>query len=76
MFGLQTYDQAFIERWLNEGNRTCPQTQQVLPHTNLIPNKLVHDMIFHWCNERVIEIPRDMNVEVIKKDEREYLKFP
>ncbi|KAL5540582.1 hypothetical protein UlMin_043531 [Ulmus minor] len=69
----QTYDRAFIERWLNEGNRTCPQTQQVLPHTNLIPNKLVRGMIFHWCNERGIEIPRDTNVEVITKDEREYL---
>ncbi|XP_021800777.1 U-box domain-containing protein 9-like isoform X2 [Prunus avium] len=24
----QTYDRPFIQRWLNEGNRTCPQTKE------------------------------------------------
>ncbi|XP_057743937.1 U-box domain-containing protein 8-like [Arachis stenosperma] len=31
----QTYDRAYIQRWLNEGHRTCPQTQQVLSQAPL-----------------------------------------
>ncbi|KAK7285847.1 hypothetical protein RJT34_20630 [Clitoria ternatea] len=53
----QTYDRPFIERWLNEGHRTCPQTQQVLSHSILIPNYLVRDMISHWCRDRGIHLP-------------------
>ncbi|GAU13595.1 hypothetical protein TSUD_346990 [Trifolium subterraneum] len=54
----QTYDRPFIQRWLNEGNRTCPQTQQVLSHTILTPNYLVRDMIAQWCKERGLELPK------------------
>jgi hypothetical protein len=25
---IQTYDILFIQRWLNEGQQTCPQTQR------------------------------------------------
>jgi hypothetical protein len=28
-FDLQTYDRPFIQRWLNEGHRTSPQTQRL-----------------------------------------------
>ncbi|XP_020210841.1 U-box domain-containing protein 9 [Cajanus cajan] len=54
----QTYDRPFIERWLNEGHRTCPQTQQVLSHSILTPNYLVRDMIVQWCRERGIQLPK------------------
>ncbi|KAI4350136.1 hypothetical protein L6164_010646 [Bauhinia variegata] len=54
----QTYDRPLIQRWLNEGHRTCPQTQQVLSHTILTPNYLVQDMISQWCKEHVIELPK------------------
>lgn len=57
----QTYDRPFIERWLNEGHRTCPQTEQVLSHSILTPNYLVRDMILHWCKERGIELPKPVN---------------
>ncbi|WOL02501.1 U-box domain-containing protein 9 [Canna indica] len=53
----QTYDRPFIQEWLNSGNRTCPQTQQVLPHTILIPNNLVRGMILHWCMEHGVSLP-------------------
>ncbi|KAH0927712.1 hypothetical protein HID58_019968 [Brassica napus] len=45
----QTYDKLFIQKWLSSGNRTCPKTQQVLPHTALTPNLLIRDMISKWC---------------------------
>ncbi|CAH8290938.1 unnamed protein product [Eruca vesicaria subsp. sativa] len=45
----QTYDKLFIQKWLSSGNRTCPKTQQVLPHTSLTPNLLIRDMISKWC---------------------------
>ncbi|QHO32768.1 U-box domain-containing protein [Arachis hypogaea] len=43
---------------LDEGHRTCPQTQQVLSHTNLTPSYLVWDMIAQWCKEHAIEMPK------------------
>lgn len=54
----QTYDRSFIQRWLDEGNRTCPQTQQVLSPTILTPNQLVREMISQWCKDRRVELPK------------------
>ncbi|CAK8544844.1 unnamed protein product [Lathyrus sativus] len=71
----QTYDRPFIQRWLNEGNRTCPQTQQVLSHTILTPNYLVRDMIAQWCKDRGLELPhptRDTD-EVVTNADRDRL---
>ncbi|KAK9069038.1 hypothetical protein SSX86_013154 [Deinandra increscens subsp. villosa] len=48
----KTYDRASIQKWLKAGNRTCPETQQVLSHTILTPNHLVRDMITQWFNNR------------------------
>ncbi|KAK2402561.1 plant U-box [Trifolium repens] len=53
----QTYDRPFIQKWLNEIHKTCPQTQDVLSHSILSPNYLVHDMISRWCKEHGIELP-------------------
>ncbi|KAB2074751.1 hypothetical protein ES319_A07G172300v1 [Gossypium barbadense] len=53
----QTYDRPFIQKWLNAGNRTCPQTEQVLSHTILTPNHLIRDMISQWCKSQGIELP-------------------
>ncbi|XP_017627220.1 U-box domain-containing protein 9-like [Gossypium arboreum] len=53
----QTYERPFIEKWLKAGNRTCPQTQQVLSHTVLTPNHLVSEMISQWCKSQGIELP-------------------
>uniref|UniRef100_A0A0E0J1M8 RING-type E3 ubiquitin transferase n=1 Tax=Oryza nivara TaxID=4536 RepID=A0A0E0J1M8_ORYNI len=52
----QTYDRRFIQEWLSAGNRTCPQTQQVLSNTILIPNHLVRSMIAQWCTENGIAL--------------------
>ncbi|KAL9275866.1 U-box domain-containing protein [Drosera capensis] len=48
----QTYDRPFIEKWLNSGKRTCPQTDQLLSHTLLAPNHLIKDMISDWHESR------------------------
>lgn len=53
----QTYDRPFIQRWLKSGNRTCPQTEQVLSHTLLIPNLLIRGMISQWCKDHGISLP-------------------
>jgi hypothetical protein len=60
---VQTYDRRFIQEWLNAGNRTCPQTQQVLSNTILIPNHLVRSMISQWCTENGITLPPVENQE-------------
>lgn len=54
---LQTYDRPFIQRWLNEIHRQCPQTQQVLSHSILTPNYLIQDLISRWCKGHGIELP-------------------
>lgn len=51
-----TYDQSSIQKWLNDGNLTCPQSKQVLPHTNITPNNLVREMIVRWCEEHDFEM--------------------
>ncbi|WOL11367.1 U-box domain-containing protein 9-like [Canna indica] len=53
----QTYDRPFIQEWLNSGNRTCPQTQQVLSDTTLTPNHLVRSMISQWCIQHGVTLP-------------------
>ena len=73
---LQTYDRPFIQRWLNQGHRTCPQTQEVLSHSILTPNCLVLDMISQWCKEHGIELPKpvlDIDKEVLTEADRNHL---
>ncbi|XP_008811326.2 U-box domain-containing protein 9-like [Phoenix dactylifera] len=71
----QTYERPFIQEWLNSGNRTCPQTQQILPNTTLIPNHAVRSMISEWCAEHGIPLPAVESQEegLITKDERDAL---
>ncbi|KAJ1409315.1 Zinc finger, RING/FYVE/PHD-type [Sesbania bispinosa] len=58
----QTYDRPFIQRWLNEVHRICPQTKQVLSHSILTPNCLVRGMISQWCKEHGIELPKTVGI--------------
>lgn len=52
----QTYERAFIEKWLDHGLTICPKTRQTLTHTNLIPNYTVKTMIANWCLENNIRL--------------------
>ncbi|CAM6105844.1 unnamed protein product [Calypogeia fissa] len=44
-----TYDRCSIEKWLDEGNLTCPATMQVLENTQLTPNHTLRRLIQEWC---------------------------
>ncbi|BAF14436.2 U-box domain-containing protein 9 [Oryza sativa Japonica Group] len=59
----QTYDRRSIQEWFSAGNQICPQTQQVLSHTIVIPNHLVRTMISQWCTENGLTLPEIENQE-------------
>ncbi|XP_009779917.1 U-box domain-containing protein 9-like [Nicotiana sylvestris] len=72
----QTYDRPFIQKWLKDGHRTCPETKQVLSHSVLTPNHLVRKMISQWCQKHGIELPgpsHDENQDIITNADRDHL---
>ncbi|KAK8569412.1 hypothetical protein V6N13_046469 [Hibiscus sabdariffa] len=46
-----TYDRESIEKWLQDGNFTCPVTNQVLRSFDQIPNHSLRKLIQDWCVE-------------------------
>ncbi|XP_054787930.1 U-box domain-containing protein 21-like [Prosopis cineraria] len=46
-----TYDRESIERWFEQGNFTCPVTNQILSSFDLVPNHSLRVMIQDWCVE-------------------------
>lgn len=50
----QTYDHESIKLWMDSGHNTCPKTGQTLSHTDLIPNRVLRNMIAAWCREQRI----------------------
>ncbi|WOK97375.1 hypothetical protein Cni_G06083 [Canna indica] len=44
----QTYDRPCIEKWLADGNLTCPVTMQRLDDTSLVPNHTLRHLIDRW----------------------------
>ncbi|GLJ25664.1 hypothetical protein SUGI_0491580 [Cryptomeria japonica] len=44
-----TYDRASIEKWIDDGNATCPATLQPLVTRELIPNHTLRRLIQAWC---------------------------
>ncbi|KAJ3694826.1 hypothetical protein LUZ60_000203 [Juncus effusus] len=53
----QTYERAFIQRWIDNGNRTCPKTQQKLQNLTLTPNYVLRSLITQWCEDHQISPP-------------------
>ncbi|KAJ7296244.1 hypothetical protein O6H91_10G051100 [Diphasiastrum complanatum] len=53
----QTYERAYIQQWLDQGNTTCPKTRQILAHTHLIPNYTVKALITNWCEANDVPLP-------------------
>ncbi|GMJ07537.1 CYS, MET, PRO, and GLY protein 2 [Hibiscus trionum] len=43
-----TYDRTSIQRWLDDGNNTCPATMQVLKTKELVPNRNLQRLIQIW----------------------------
>lgn len=54
----QTYERAYIEKWLEAGHDTCPKTQQTLSHKSLTPNYVLRSLIAQWCEANGIEPPK------------------
>ncbi|KAF7813482.1 U-box domain-containing protein 21-like [Senna tora] len=46
-----TYDRDAIERWFQDGNFTCPVTNQILTTFDLVPNHALRVLIQEWCVE-------------------------
>ncbi|GAB2279612.1 U-box domain-containing protein 4, variant 4 [Dionaea muscipula] len=53
----QTYERAYIRKWLDHGLTVCPKTRQNLGHTNLIPNYTVKALIANWCEINNVKLP-------------------
>lgn len=54
----QTYERAYIRKWLDLGLIVCPKTRQTLSHTNLIPNYTVKALIANWCEINNVKLPQ------------------
>merc|ERR1740121_2647441 len=52
-----SYERDFIERWLAMGRRTSPKTNVRLPHTTIIPNINLRNMI-QSLKDRMPELQR------------------
>ncbi|XP_072999711.1 U-box domain-containing protein 4 [Typha latifolia] len=61
----QTYERAFIKKWLEQGFSICPKTRQTLGHTNLIPNYTVKALIANWCESNDIKLPDPMKSVIL-----------
>ncbi|KAG6520847.1 hypothetical protein ZIOFF_017908 [Zingiber officinale] len=58
----QTYERAFIRKWLDQGINVCPRTHQTLGHSNLIPNYTAKALIANWCKSNDIKLPDPLNL--------------
>ncbi|VFQ71476.1 unnamed protein product [Cuscuta campestris] len=53
----QTYERICIEKWFDDGHKTCPKTQQELPHLGLTCNYCVKGLVGSWCELNGLPIP-------------------
>lgn len=56
----QTYERAYIRKWIDLGLTICPKTRQTLAHSNLIPNYTVKALIANWCEMNNVKLPDPM----------------
>ncbi|KAI3798884.1 hypothetical protein L1987_34168 [Smallanthus sonchifolius] len=52
----ETFERMWIQKWLDEGNDTCPKTKRKLSNHLLIPNTDLKDQIAKWCETNGITI--------------------
>ncbi|KAL5555668.1 hypothetical protein UlMin_037904 [Ulmus minor] len=45
-----TYDRSSIQRWLDNGNNTCPATMQILQSKEFVPNHTLQRLIQIWSD--------------------------
>ncbi|KAG5532215.1 hypothetical protein RHGRI_026741 [Rhododendron griersonianum] len=65
----QTYERAYIQRWIDCGNTTCPKTRQKLQNHTLTPNYVLRSLVTQWCAKHNIEQPTTLiNGRIKKRD--------
>ncbi|KAK8710401.1 hypothetical protein V6N13_145725 [Hibiscus sabdariffa] len=52
----QTFERIWIQKWLDDGNDTCPKTGVKLAHLSLTQNATMKDMISKWCKKYGVTI--------------------
>lgn len=65
----QTYERAYIQRWIDCGNTTCPKTRQKLQNHTLTPNYVLRSLVTQWCAKHNIEQPTTLINGRIKKSD-------
>ncbi|CAI9755311.1 unnamed protein product [Fraxinus pennsylvanica] len=63
----QTYERAFIQKWIDLGFTVCPKTRQALSHTSLTPNNIVKGVIANWHESNNIKLPGPKNYSVARR---------
>jgi hypothetical protein len=53
----KTFEQFWIEKWFNEGNKTCPITHMKLDNVYVNPNSAMKSLISKWSSELGVTIP-------------------
>ncbi|KAE8100253.1 hypothetical protein FH972_018169 [Carpinus fangiana] len=53
----KTFERFWIEKWFNEGNKTCPVTHMKLDNLYLTPNSAMKGLISKWSSELGLTIP-------------------
>ena len=51
-----TYDRSSIERWLDQGHKTCPVTGMRLRHLELTPNFALRSAIQDWAQQNGVRL--------------------
>lgn len=54
---MQTYERSYIQRWIDNGNLTCPKTRQKLQNLTLTPNYVLRSLISQWCSTHNVKQP-------------------
>jgi hypothetical protein len=72
----QTYERAYIQKWIDQGNTRCPKTFQTLSHKNLIPNYTVKALIANWCEANRVPLPVPVRLESVVSTQQQPLTSP
>lgn len=52
-----TFERMWIQKWLDEGHDTCPQSKKKLAKMLLTPNTAMKELILKWCMKHGIPEP-------------------
>ncbi|XP_061359852.1 U-box domain-containing protein 27-like [Gastrolobium bilobum] len=64
-----TYDRSSIQRWLDNGNNTCPATMQVLQTKDFVPNRTLHSLIRIWSESVTHRVDPPDSKSVLSRDQ-------